>query len=99
MFLKSHMADYGPPKDFVDSKVYVYKLDGNGNKVLVRTEEPYPRLQSITEKQRARAGKVNKLDSVLPKAAKMREQGMSHKEIAEKLGVNHNTLYYHLKKY
>ena len=32
----------GPPEGFVDNTVYRYRIDENGNKVLIGTMEAYP---------------------------------------------------------
>lgn len=93
-----------PPGGFIDSTVYVYRLEEDGNKgKLLRTENPFPEVVAPSvwgKRKKGARGMPTKYDwdKILPIALKMREKGVVYKEIAEELGVPYSSLYYKLIK-
>ena len=88
-----------PPGGFIDSTVYVYRLEEDGNKgKLLRTENPFPEVVAPSvwgKRKKGARGKPTKYDwdKILPIAFSMREKGVVYSEIAESLNIPHLTLY------
>ena len=102
-----------PPEGFVDNTVYRYRIDEDGNKVLIGTMEAYPegwddpakrkmtrnlrQQKNIEEEERMRAVSLDK-EKMVAKARELMGQGRSMNKAAQELGVPIGTLAYWLKK-
>ena len=102
-----------PPEGFVDNTVYRYRIDEDGNKVLIGTMEAFPegwddpakrkmtrnlrQQKNIEEEERMRAVSLDK-EKMVAKARELMSQGRSMNKAAQELGVPIGTLAYWLKK-
>ena len=90
-----------PPEGFIDNTVYRYKLDEDGNKVLIGTMEAFPEGWDDPAKRKMTPGsrwENQKEDEKImaryhwkalwPQAQELLAQGLSTAKVAEKLGID-----------
>ena len=86
-----------PPEGFVDNTVYQYKLDKDGNEVLIGTMDAFPegwhRSKTDWEKgfqKKKEEDKMARYDwkALWPQAQELLAQGLSTAKVAEKLGID-----------
>jgi hypothetical protein len=87
-----------PPEGFVDNTVYRYRIDEDGNKVLIGTMEAFPegwhRSKTDWEKGFQKKKEDEKImaryhwKALWPQAQELLAQGLSTAKVAEKLGID-----------
>jgi transposase len=98
-----------PPEGFIDNTVYRYKLDEDGNKVLIGTMEAFPEGWDHPQQFREKGFKKQKEDEAMVKPLENREElirrakalmqdGLSLTKAAKEVGIGTSTLSVWLKK-
>ena len=87
-----------PPEGFVDNTVYRYRLDEDGNKVLIGTMDAFPEGWDHPQQFREKGFQKKKEDeekmaryywkALWPQAQELLAQGLSTAKVAEKLGID-----------
>ena len=86
-----------PPEGFVDNTVYRYRIDEDGNKVLIGTMDAFPegwhRSKTDWEKGFQKKKEEEKMaryhwKALWPQAQELLAQGLSTAKVAEKLGID-----------
>jgi hypothetical protein len=96
--IETRSAESEPPEGFIDSTVYRYKLDEDGNKVLIGTMDAFPegwhRSKTDWEKGFQKKKEDEKImaryywKALWPQAQELLAQGLSTAKVAEKLGID-----------
>jgi hypothetical protein len=98
------VPDSEPPEGFVDNVVYRYKLDENGNKVLIGTMPAFPENWNIPKEFKKGEGKMSKdkrnpgpkredREEIMAKVRGLVAEGKAIAEAARILGVPVSTIY------
>jgi len=101
--------DEGPPEGFVDNVVYRYRLDENGNKVLIGTMPAFPEGWNIPKEFKKGEGKMSKdkrnpgpkredREQIMKRVRQMIAEGTSVRKAAKLLDVPESTIYAWLAK-
>ena len=96
--------DEGPPEGFVDNVVYRYKLDENGNKVLIGTMPAFPEGWDIPKEFKKGEGKMSKdksnlgprredKEQVIERVQQLLDEGKTIAQAAKILDIPYSTIY------
>ena len=99
-----------PPEGFVDNTVYRYRIDEDGNKVLIGTMEAFPegwddphklrekRFQKQSKEEEAMVKPLENREELIRRAKALMQDGLSLTKAAREVGIGTSTLSVWLKK-